>query len=179
MLVQHVHFHPSSALPLSRLLFLQMPSQFARAIFPPQHVEAGVRECRTSPASRQLVVLCTFTCADFEWMTISLNRTTSITSTASLTLTHSQHQKIQPTNSLCLAFREHAGEGARLGDIAQPLSQSQTASCLHCPCLLFATRASPPCRAAAQDPQDPLSCGATECHRPGTTHASKTQESPS
>ena len=156
-----------------------MPSEFARAIPPPKTAVYAVRECRTSPASRQLVVLCTFTCADFEWMTISLNRTTSITSTASLTLTHSQHQKIQPTNSLCLAFREHAGEGARLGDIAQPLSQSQTASCLHCPCLLFATRASPPCRAAAQDPQDPLSCGATECHRPGTTHASKTQESPS
>ena len=144
MLVQHVHFHPPSALPLSRLLSVQMPSQFARAIFPPQHVEAGVRECRTSPASRQLVVLCTFTCADFEWMTISLSQTTSITSTASLELTHSQHQKIQPTNSLCLAFREHAGEGARLGDIAQPLSQSQTASCLHCPGLLSPPELRPP-----------------------------------
>ena len=97
-----------------------MPSEFARAIPPPKTAVYAVRECRKSPASRQLVVLCTFTCADFEWMTISLNRTTSITSTAGLTLTHSQHQKIQPTNSLCLAFREHAGEGARLGDIAQP-----------------------------------------------------------
>ena len=154
-----------------------MPSEFARAIPPPKTAVYEVRECRTSPASRQLVVLCTFTCADFEWMTISLSRTTSITSTASQSHTPIRNTKRfnRTTRSVCLR-----GDPARTGRAWATLpNHSHRVKLLHvytAPVCFSSPELRPlPCRC----PRSARSSKLWGDRVPPTTHASKTQESAS